>query len=128
MRTSKQTMKERFIQNNTKVKKDGTIRMLSCFRQKYGDMSIDEAFELFYAEAVGYMDLKKKVDEFEDFLRETGCNCVQSNISESRYYYWNGVKYRFSSHVYPTGSMTDEIMNVVDLAANPELIENITWK
>lgn len=129
--TNKETIKQRFISNNTAVRKDGSIRLLACFREKYGNMTIDEAFELFYAEVTGFLSLKDKIKAFENFLRnevaEGRCRYEESRISESRYYRWNGTKYRFSSHVYPTGSMTDEIMNIVDFAANPELINNVKY-
>ena len=129
--TNKETIKERFIQYNTKVRKDGSIRFLACFREKYGDMSLDEAFELYYEEVTGRLALLEKVKQFEKFLynehREGRAHFQQSAKSESRYYNWKGIKYRFSSHVYPTGSMTDELLGIVDLAANPELINNIEY-
>ena len=129
--TNKETIKKRFISSNTKMRKDGSIRTLASFREKYGDMSLDDAFELFYAEVTGFLSLKDKIKEFENFLRnevaEGRCVYQESRISESRYYRWNGTKYRFSSHVYPTGSMTDEVMRVVDFAANPELINNVKY-
>lgn len=130
--TSKETLKERFIKNNTTVRKDGSVRMLKCFREKYGEMSVDDAFELFYSELERLNTLHDKVDAFERFLYneylEGRCTRQQSNISESRYYTWNSVKYRFSRHYYPTGSMTADFgLKIVDLCANPELIETIKY-
>lgn len=129
--TNKDTIKKRFISNNTAVRKDGSLRLLACFREKYGNMTLDEAFESFYAEVTGFLSLKDKIKAFENFLRkevaEGRCRYEESRISESRYYRWNGTKYRFSSHVYPTGSMTDKIMNIVDFAADPELINNVKY-
>jgi len=68
-----------------------------------------------------------KIKRFENFLIEKGARCENSNISESRYYYYDGKKYRFSAHVYPTGSMTNEMLGVVDLAADTYLIDNINF-
>lgn len=128
---TKEFMKQQFINNNTKTYKDGSVRILLRFREKYGEMSIDDAFELHYNEVMGRLELREKVKQFERFLYneylEGRCQRQQSGRSESRYYYWQGTKYRFSSHVYPTGSMTDEIMKVIDLAADPELILNIKY-
>ena len=128
---TKEQMKQMFVNNNTKTRKDGSIRILECFKCRFGNMSIDEAFELHYAEVMGRVALLDKVKEFEKFLwneyREGRCQREQSSKSESRYYRWNGIKYRFSSHVYPTGSMTDELLGIIDLAANPELINNVKY-
>lgn len=129
--TNKEIIRERFIQNNTAIRKDGSVRMLACFKEKYGNMSLEEAFDQFYAEVTGFLSLKAKINEFEKFLFNEHlagrCQFQQSAKSESKYYTWNGVKYRFGSHVYPTGSMTDSLLKVVDLVADPELINEIQF-
>ncbi|WP_293738986.1 hypothetical protein [uncultured Parabacteroides sp.] len=117
---------ELFVKNNTKGR-DG-ITPNADFKRKYGEVSFEEAFESYLKEVKSFIFLKKKIDEFESFLQKEGARRIQSGISESRYYYYNGIKYRFSSHVYPTGSMTDKMMGIIDLAADPELINEISFK
>jgi hypothetical protein len=95
------------------------------FVEKYGEMSFEEAYPLYLKEIEKINENSKKINEFEKHLISLGINCTQSNISESRYYNYNGMKYRFSSHIYPTGSMTNE--NCIDFASNPELINNISF-
>ena len=116
---------ELFKLGNTK-RRDGITPNASFFR-KYGNVTFEEAFEVYLREINSFMELRKKIDEFESFLIGSGCKRIDSGVSESRYYYYNSIKYRFSSHVYPTGSMTNNVMGVVDLAADPELIENINF-
>ena len=116
---------ELFVLNNTKGR-DG-VNKNAKFREVYGDVSFEEAFEVYLAEINIYISLRAKIAAFEKFLIKNNVQSVYSNISESRYYYYEGVKYRFSAHVYPTGSMTSELMGVVDLAADPELIEKVKY-
>ena len=116
---------ELFVKHNTKGR-DG-ITPNAYFKRTYGDISFEQAFESYLTNVNDFLSLKKKIDKFESFLLKEGCQRIQSNISESRYYYYGGIKYRFSSHVYPTGSMTDKIMGVVDLAADPELINDVIY-
>lgn len=120
-----QQLYELFVKNNTKSR-DG-INPNADFKRKYGEVSFEEAFEVYLAEVNHYVGLRKKIDAFEKFLQKEGVKRIQSASSESRYYHYNGIKYRFSSHIYPTGSMTDDIMGVVDLAADPELIDKISF-
>ena len=70
---------------------------------------------------------QKRIDAFEDYLKSIGANVNQSSKSESRYYNLNGVTYRFSGHIHPSGSMTNFDMNKIDLAAEPHLIDNIDF-
>lgn len=100
-------------------------KILKCYRDKYGEMPMEEAFEQYYQEMCEYDKLCEKVDNFETFLLNQGITPVRSNISESRYYHFKGIKIRFSSHVYPTGSMTDRLMNVYDLCADKHLIDEV---
>ncbi len=116
---------ELFVKNNTKGR-DG-ITPNANFKRTYGEISFEQAFESYLTNVNDFLSLKKKIDKFESFLLKEGCQRIQSNISESRYYYYGGIKYRFSSHVYPTGSMTDKIIGVVDLAADPELINDVIY-
>lgn len=95
------------------------------FIEKYGNVTFEEAYPLYLEMCFGVLGRAKKIDAFEKHLRNIGAKMQQSNISESRYYYLNGMKYRFSSHVYPTGSMTSEMC--IDFAANPEMIDTITF-
>lgn len=95
------------------------------FIDTYGDVTFDEAYPVYVAKIQGFFNLQDKIDKFENYLISIGVNCTQSNISESRYYFWNGIKYRFSSHVYPTGSMTSDIC--VDFAADKHLINSIEF-
>ena len=114
-----------FVKNNTKGR-DG-ITPNADFKRTYGDVSFEEAFDVYLMGVNSFISLKKKVEDFEKYLLSIGIKRIQSNISESRYYYFNGIKYRFSCHIYPTGSMTDKAMNVIDLAADPELINEISF-
>ena len=86
---------------------------------------MEEAFEQYYQEMCEYDKLCEKVNNFETFLLNQGITPVNSNISESRYYHFKGIKIRFSSHVYPTGSMTDRLMKVYDLCADKHLIDEV---
>lgn len=118
---------EEFKSQYTKIRKDGSVRILSDYKEKFGDMTFEEAYEEEKNYIEKFIKRVEKRNQFEKFLINYGAKCEISNISESRYYYYNGVKYRFSSHIYPTGSMTNEIMKVVDLAADIHLIDNIVF-
>lgn len=120
-----QKLYELFVKNNTKGR-DG-ITPNANFKRTYGEISFEEAFESYLIQVNSFLSLKKRIEEFEHFLQSEGVERIQSGISESRYYHYNGIKYRFSSHVYPTGSMTDKTMGVIDLAADPELINEISF-
>ncbi|WP_277099122.1 hypothetical protein [Coprobacter secundus] len=112
-----------FCKNNT----NGAGRKERRYIETYGDVPFEEAFPVYLKDINSFSELKNKIENFERFLEKEGCPKTQSNVSESRYYYYKGVKYRFSSHVYPTGSMTNDILGVVDLAADPELINDIIF-
>lgn len=116
---------ELFVLNNTKSR-DG-IRPSADYLRKYGNVPFEEAFEIYLQEIDYFISLKRKIDDFEEFLISINCPVVNSKSSESRYYRYNGVKYRFSTHVYPTGSMTDKLLKIVDFAADPELINHISY-
>lgn len=113
------------------VGKQGHERMKknAKYRKTFGNMSIMQAFAQFKAEHDArmkkYNELANKIANFEQYLISQNARFAQSNKSESRYYYYNGKKYRFSAHVYPTGSMTNELLGVVDLCADKELINEI---
>lgn len=114
-----------FVKQNTN-RRNGKI--LKCYKEKYGDMPMEEAFEQHYQSICEYEKLIEKVDKLETYLLNQEIRPVYSNISESRYYHFKGLKLRFSSHVYPTGSMTDRLMNVYDLCAEPNLIDEVLEK
>lgn len=99
------------------------------YRREFGNMPIMQAYAQFKAEhdtrMAKYEELENKISNFEKYLISQNARFTQSNKSESRYYYYNGKKYRFSAHVYPTGSMTNELLGVVDLCADKELINEI---
>lgn len=103
------------------TRKDGVTPTMS-YKEKYGEMSFEESFETHWKSCAAYMVLMNKIDRFENRLIALGAVRENSNISESRYYQYDGYKFRFSSHVYPTGSMTNELLKVYDFAADPELI------
>lgn len=112
-----------FCQQNT----NGRGRKERRYIETYGDIPFEEAFPIYLEEINIIKGRFDKIRYFENFLIAQGCKCENSNISESRYYIYNGIKYRFSGHIYPTGSMTNELLKVVDLAADPELIDNIKF-
>jgi len=100
-------------------------------RKSFGDVDVDAAWQI---QQNRYWEIKgvaAKIRAFESYLIATGANRVQSQQSESRYYYYEGVKYRFSAHYYPTGSMTSNGSNggckVVDLCADPHLINDVKF-
>ena len=70
---------------------------------------------------------EKKITAFEEYLESVGANVNHSSKSESRYYNFDGVVYRFSGHIHPGGSMTNFDMNKIDLTAEPHLIDNIDF-
>jgi hypothetical protein len=112
---------ERFCKTFT----NGVGRKEKRFIDTYGDVSFEQAYPL-YLEKIGYYDsLRKKINNFEQFLISQGVEGVQSKVSESTYYNWGGKKYRFSNHIYPTGSMTNDF--TVDLCADPHLINEINF-
>ena len=116
---------ELFILNNTKGR-DG-VNPNANYIRTYGNVPFEEAFEVYLSNVASFISLKDKIQKLEKFLIANDAKVTHSNISESRYYFYNGVKYRFSGHVYPTGSMTDKILGVVDLAADPELINEVKF-
>lgn len=122
---------EQFINQYTIVnEKKGCCRIKVDFFDRYGKTTLPKAYAAYVEQVSEYMGYREKIKRFEAFLKEQGVEDVQSNISESRYYFYNGVKYRFSAHVYPTGTMTQkwgEQYVVVDFAADPELIETINF-
>ena len=99
------------------------------YRREFGNMPVMQAYAQYKAEhdarMAKYNELENKISNFEKYLISQNAKCVQSNKSESRYYYFNGKEYRFSNHIYPTGSMTNELLGVVDLCADKELIYEI---
>lgn len=109
----------------TKVFSNSLGKPQPRFKQTYGDVSFEVAYPVYAARLVELFSVQDKIAAFEKYLINIGVECVQSNISESRYYYYNGMKYRFSGHVYPTGSMTGDYC--IDLAADPELINSIKF-
>jgi UV DNA damage repair endonuclease len=104
---------------------NGVGRPEKRFIEQYGNVSFEDAYPLYVTRITKMFSTSDKIDSFEKLLNTLGLQCVQSILSESRYYHYNGIKYRFSSHIYPTGSMTSD--TCVDFAANPELIHTITF-
>lgn len=101
----------------------------TAYRRTFGNTPVMQAYAQFKAEYDARMakhdELANKIASFEKFLESENAHFVQSNKSESRYYYYNGKKYRFSAHIYPTGSITNELLGVVDLCADKELIYEV---
>lgn len=116
---------ELFILDNTKGR-DG-VNPNSNYVRTYGNVSFEEAFEVHLSNVASFVSLNDKITKFEKFLIANDAKVTHSNVSESRYYLYNGIKYRFSGHVYPTGSMTDKILGIVDLSADPELINEVKF-
>lgn len=106
---------------------NGAGRPERRFIERYGNVSFEEAYPVYISEISKMFDRSDKIKAFEAYLIAKGVRATQSNISESRYYYYNGVKYRFSGHIYPTGSMTDNTIETVDFAADPHLIDTIKF-
>ena len=113
-----------FKKNNTKNR--DSINVNEKFIETYGNVTLEEAFYNVFLPKVNIIDARNyKIEQFEKHLLSIGVEPQQSNRSESRYYYHNGNKYRFSSHVYPTGSMTSE--DCFDFAADMHLIDDIEF-
>ena len=104
---------------------NGAGRKERRFFETYGDVSFEEAYPIYCERIKLVIKRQEKISDFEKYLQSQGVEKIQSNISESRYYYFGGIKFRFSNHVYPTGSMTSE--TCVDFTANPEMIDNIKF-
>lgn len=88
-------------------------------------MSSSMMYQMYFDYVSVAIENFKKCERFENFLITNGANVSQSNVSESRYYRWQGYTWRFSSHVYPTGSMTDDILCKIDLAADVRFLNQI---
>lgn len=110
-----------------KTMTNGAGRPERRFIEQYGNISFEEAYPLYISDLSKYFGQQDKINAFEQFLIAKGVERTQSNISESRYYHYEGVKYRFSSHVYPTGSMSDNTLKTIDFAADPEMIDTINF-
>jgi hypothetical protein len=104
---------------------NGAGRPERRFIEMYGKVSFENAYPVYVSEIISSCELSVKISKFEKHLLSIGIEPVLSNISESRYYNHNGMKYRFSNHVYPTGSMTSD--NCMDFGADKHLINNITF-
>jgi hypothetical protein len=91
----------------------------------YGDVSFEAAYPIYVARIMEMFGMWERIAKFEKHLQNIGIERIQSNVSESRYYYYNGMKYRFSAHRYPTGSMTSD--ECVDFACDPHLIYAINF-
>lgn len=117
-------LKELFIQNNINENGVSNYHFFKAYGKSY--LPMEEAWEIYYNNVVVLKERIAKRDLFESFLRSQ-VEEKQSNISESRYYNYNGVTYRFSSHVYPTGSMTSLDGSKIDLCADLHLIDNINF-
>lgn len=126
MMTLEQFRKQYIIVNEKK----GVCRITMDFFNRWGNTTFPKAYSAYVAEVSEFFGYRDKIKKFESFLRENGVAEIHSNISESRYYFWNGVKYRFSEHVYPTGTMTSRYegaYTVVDFAADPQIINEINF-
>ncbi len=83
-------------------------------KQKIEEVKAKDEEMKFYKEV-----LTPAKEKFKAYVRENGTFICQSNQSESEYYRVKGVdglnyKVRISGHFYPTGSMTDLSMQVID--------------
>lgn len=121
-----------FKQNYTKVVgKEGhrKTKKNTKYRREFGNMPIMQAYAQFKEEyekrCAENERISSKIENFEKYLIFQNARFTQSSKSESRYYTYNGKKYRFSNHVYPTGSMTNELLGVIDLCADEELIYEV---
>ena len=129
-------MRKEFDRRYVITKKDGTQRIQAGMRDKYGTRDIDEAFNKWKSDERARLrtihERNEKIHRFEQFLHDHAERIQQSNISRSTYYQYKGTEYRFSNHVYPTGSMTQRNYDgkgysKVDFAADMDLIDEIKW-
>lgn len=79
-------------------------------------------------------EAKQRIEAFEQYLIDNDVKCSWSNndkhgcLSNSRYYSYKGITYRFSDHVHPSGSMTNiyrydgMLLGKIDLFADPFFI------
>lgn len=113
------TAYEIFTRQYTKIDKQGQRVPNYDFRQRFGEISIDAAWEI---EQKRLEDLRKKLerehilhDFFRNEVKEGRARLQRSRVSESEYYHWYGHEFRFSAHRYPTGSMTNELLGIIDM-------------
>jgi hypothetical protein len=95
------------------------------FIAQYGDVSFEAAYPVYVSKIMEMFGMWERISLFEKHLQNIGTQRIQSNVSESRYYYYNGIKYRFSSHRHPAGAMTSD--GCVDFACDPHLIYTINF-
>ena len=129
-------MDKAFDSRYVHTKKDGTQRLLASAREEFGTSDMAEARAKFKSQIneerrVNH-ERSQKLHRFEQFLHDHATHIQQSNISRSTYYQYKGTEYRFSDHVYPTGSMTQRNYegggySKIDFAADQYLIDDITW-
>jgi len=122
-------LRESFERGFVHEKRDGSRRLLAAARERYGTNDMDEAFEKYKQEHLELHRQHEKIRSLEKFLRENATQISKSRQSQSTYYYYKGTTYRFSDHVYPTGSMTrrwpDGTFDKVDLTVEPYLIDEV---
>lgn len=84
-------------------------------------------------------EAEQRIEAFEQYLIDNDVKCSWSNndkhgcLSNSRYYFYNGITYRFSDHVHPSGSMTNVgwcdgmLLGKIDLFADPFFIFDVKY-
>jgi len=96
------------------------------YKRDYGNIPFEEGYKIYVEKMTITVTRWERIEELEVWLRSNGIDHNQSNISESRYYSYNGWEFRFSGHIHPSGSMTTE--NKFDFAADAHLIDRIEIK
>lgn len=109
-----------FVQRNTRKLKDGSIATTTDFRNKYGDITVEDAWSNHELPRLIKIDAEhNKIEALKKFFHAEKlagrAKMQQSNQSESEYYKWNGWEFRFSGHRYPTGSMTNDLLHIIDM-------------
>jgi hypothetical protein len=76
------------------------------FRKKYGNVDFETAYELYLSEMMFKARCNERIEEFKNFLISGGYPVSYSHLSNSVYFTYNSIKYRFSDHAHPLGSLS----------------------
>jgi hypothetical protein len=118
----------------TKMFKITCINGAGNLEKRFEEIGVTDV-ESFTLYIEGIDETHRLISSFKNFLLANG-QYSRSNISESEYIHYNGCCFRFSGHVYPTGSMTQLAgegegwmgYKKVDFAADPKLIYKFQFK
>lgn len=111
---------ELFVKRSTRKTKEGTVVTNSDFKKEFGDISVEDAWKNHELPRLIAIDaMRNRYEALRKFFylekMQGRATMQQSNVSESEYYKWNGWEFRFSGHRHPTGSMTNDLLHIIDM-------------